>query len=333
MGVFALSRYRHLIHHQIVFDIGRLRAMNHIIVEQNDGLRHDIDGNHIAADDETTSDMAINAARDMLRWVPGIGDLARDTQGFLTDDKRGFGSGGDQVLINGKRMSGKSNTVWDELNRIQAGQVAHIEVIRGPVAGLDVRSEGLIFNVVLKEGAEASGAWQAHLWTDGHGTWRADGMVSYADTIGNVRYQASATIRPYNPNNVLWRKNRFFTPTGQLFEERFDRRFDDNDEIEFTGKASFPVKKTGSANVNIRLAEVGFASPRQVDRVAVDADGNRSAIESIVTDSLRDGFEVEVGGDIEIPAGPGKINGRFIYTRKSFDLADHGKLQPAIVRG
>jgi len=258
-------------------------------------------------------------ARDMLRWMPGIGELARDTQGFGQPAKRGFGSSGDQILINGKRMSGKSNTVWDELERIQAKQVAYIEIIRGPVAGLDVRSEGLIFNVVLKEGAGASGSWQAHMWTDGHGIWRADGMVSYSDTIGKVQYQASASYRPYNPNNVLWRNDTLSSPDGVPFEFRNDRRFDNNDEIEFAGKVSTPVKKTGMANLNVRFAELGFASPRTIARFSIDEAGNLNLIGTIHSDNNTDGFEVEVGGDIEIPMGKGKTIGRFIYSRKSFD--------------
>jgi outer membrane receptor for ferrienterochelin and colicins len=267
-------------------------------------------------------------ARDMLRWVPGIGDLTRDTQGFGTAEKRGFGSGGDQVLINGKRMSGKSNTIWDELERVQAKQVERIEVIRGPIAGLDVRSEGLIFNVVLKEGAEASGSWQAHAWTDGKGTWRTDAMVSYSDTIGDVHYQASASYRPYNPNNVLWRESTLLTPDGSPFEHRLDRRFDDNDEIEFVGKATIPVKKTGSANLNIRLAETGFESPRTIERSGIDAEGVLHPLETIVTDSVRDGFEIEFGGDVEVPVGPGNFNGRFIYTRKNFDRLERNISEP-----
>jgi outer membrane receptor for ferrienterochelin and colicins len=270
----------------------------------------------------------VMTARDMLRWVPGIGALARDTQGFGQPEKRGFGSGGDQILINGKRMSGKSNTVWDELERIQATQVAYIEIIRGPVAGLDVRSEGLIFNVVMQEGAEASGSWQAHLWTDGHGIWKADGMVSYSDTIGDVLYQASASFRPYNPNNVLWRNDTLSTPEGEPFEYRVDRRFDDNDEIEFFAKASTAVKQTGMANLNVRFADTGFSSPRTVDRFAIDDAGDLDPIGRINTESKRDGFEVEVGGDIDIPMGKGKTNGRFIYTRKSFDRVEHNINEP-----
>ena len=44
------------------------------------------------------------SAADMLRWVPGGAALLPDNRrGGFRQEKRGFGSGGDQVLINGKR--------------------------------------------------------------------------------------------------------------------------------------------------------------------------------------------------------------------------------------
>ena len=60
---------------------------------------------------------AVTAA-DMLRWVPGGAALLANNRGG--DQKRGFGSGGDQILINGKRLSGKSNNIGSAMQRIQA---------------------------------------------------------------------------------------------------------------------------------------------------------------------------------------------------------------------
>ncbi len=54
----------------------------------------------------------IVSAADMLRWVPGGAALLPDNRRRGNQqEKRGFGSGGDQVLINGKRISGKSNDI------------------------------------------------------------------------------------------------------------------------------------------------------------------------------------------------------------------------------
>ncbi|MDZ7642840.1 MAG: Plug domain-containing protein [Woeseiaceae bacterium] len=105
---------------------------------------------------------AVTAA-DLLRWVPGGAELLPSGPGRGGDDKRGFGSGGDQVLINGKRLSGKSNDIGSAMQRIQADAVARIEVIRGTAAGLDVRSEGTLINVVLNPDATGgAGSWQLH---------------------------------------------------------------------------------------------------------------------------------------------------------------------------
>ncbi|MCZ6717028.1 MAG: TonB-dependent receptor plug domain-containing protein, partial [Gammaproteobacteria bacterium] len=104
------------------------------------------------------------SAADMLRWVPGgAALLPDDRRRGRQQDKRGFGSGGDQVLINGKRISGKSNDIGSAMQRIQASIVSRIEVIRGTTAGLDVRSEGTLINVVLTEEVSGgSGSWQLH---------------------------------------------------------------------------------------------------------------------------------------------------------------------------
>ena len=65
------------------------------------------------------------------------------------------------MLINGKRISGKSNDIGSAMQRIQASIVSRIEVIRGTTAGLDVRSEGTLINVVLTEELSGGpGSWQ-----------------------------------------------------------------------------------------------------------------------------------------------------------------------------
>ena len=77
---------------------------------------------------------AVTAA-DMLRWVPGgAALLPQQRRGGNQPVKRGFGSGGDQILINGKRISGKSNDIASAIQRIQADVVSRIEVIRGTSA-------------------------------------------------------------------------------------------------------------------------------------------------------------------------------------------------------
>ena len=111
------------------------------------------DGARVTYEAEFFDTYTVVNAADMLRWVPGGAALLPDNRrrGGGQQSKRGFGSGGDQVLINGKRISGKSNDISSAMQRIQASVVSRIEVIRGTTAGLDVRSEGTLINVVLSE--------------------------------------------------------------------------------------------------------------------------------------------------------------------------------------
>ena len=94
---------------------------------------------------------------DMIRYIPG-GEMILNRRfgpgggGYF----RGFGSNDSQVLLNGRRMSGKINNMSTALARIQASQVERIELIRGNAEGLDIRNEGIIYNVILEEGAENS---------------------------------------------------------------------------------------------------------------------------------------------------------------------------------
>jgi outer membrane cobalamin receptor len=88
---------------------------------------------------------------DMIRVIPGgisIFNSLDDAQ-----QSRGLGATGAQILIDGKRMSGKANDMSTRLSRIQAEQVARIDLIRGSAEGLDIRSQGVLINVILKSDA------------------------------------------------------------------------------------------------------------------------------------------------------------------------------------
>jgi hypothetical protein len=164
----------------------------------------------------------IVSAADMLRWVPGgAALLPDDRRRRFEPEKRGFGSGGDQVLINGKRISGKSNDISSAMKRIQASVVSRIEVIRGTAPGLDVRSEGTLINVVLSEEVSAgSGSWQLHSGFYGDSP-EYDGLLSYSDSAGNLNYLVSAEFGPYNRGRDEDRFEQYFRPdTNTLFEQR-----------------------------------------------------------------------------------------------------------------
>ncbi len=74
--------------------------------------------------------------------------------------ERGLGQATENVLLNGKRLSGKSNDVITELSRIPASNVIRIEIVDG--ATLDVPGlSGQVANVVAKAaGISGQFAWR-----------------------------------------------------------------------------------------------------------------------------------------------------------------------------
>ncbi|MBT5186250.1 MAG: TonB-dependent receptor plug domain-containing protein, partial [Kordiimonadaceae bacterium] len=98
---------------------------------------------------------------DMLQAVPGVPEILtknrqQSRRNSFGGGQRGFGSGGDQILMDGKRLAGKANNIDDTLSRVSASQIDRIELIRGAASGLDVQSEGLVINIVMLEGISTS---------------------------------------------------------------------------------------------------------------------------------------------------------------------------------
>ncbi len=84
---------------------------------------------------------APRTALDMVGRIPGF-------QLEESDDKRGLGQGGANVLINGERISGKTDP-RDQLSRITAPNVVRIEIVDG--TSLDIPGlSGQVANVFTK---------------------------------------------------------------------------------------------------------------------------------------------------------------------------------------
>jgi len=92
---------------------------------------------------------------DIIERIPA-GRLLLGTTGVA--QARGVSTNDDQILINGKRLSGKTNDSRDVLGRITVDQVARIEIIRGTSPDIKISNQELLINIVLKEGDAAGGS-------------------------------------------------------------------------------------------------------------------------------------------------------------------------------
>jgi len=93
-------------------------------------------------------------AREMVERIPGF--RLNDTRD--DDESRGFGQATENVLINGQRISSKSSSAADVLERIPANTVERIELLEG--ASLDISGlSGLVVNVIAQADG-ISGTWE-----------------------------------------------------------------------------------------------------------------------------------------------------------------------------
>ncbi len=143
------------------------------------------------------------SVNDMLDRIPGI-NIARGGGGggggpgsSGGNNRRGLGMGGDQVLINGRRIAGKENEGSSQLARIPASQVDYIEIIRGTSGDLDVRGGAQVINIVLLE-AETRSSITYEVNTDHYhdDSLKPGAKIAWSGSSGGFDYLISGETEP-----------------------------------------------------------------------------------------------------------------------------------------
>lgn len=186
---------------------------------------------------------------DILEKIPGTNSLL--TSMNEASQTRGFGSAGDQILINNKRVSGKDNSIQQELDNIQARDVDYIELIRGTRSDLDVQSKGLVINVVLKQDIDASVLWSV-------GTSKTSGMsnkpiasVVYSAGVDNIKYRVGLSHK-INPT-VISSTEHFTLPDQVVSHTDIRTRHNEYKEHLLTGKLEYLHSENTAVQLNGRF--------------------------------------------------------------------------------
>ncbi len=246
-------------------------------------------------------------AKDLVDRIPGTGAILRRGQ---DNNSRGFGSNDDGVLINGKRLSGKSSESDDVLQRIRADQVERIEIIRGSSPDVKVSSQGALVNVVLKEGVRGgSGTWEAKTHITENGRMRLGGEVSYSNKQGNFEYSLQALHNPY------------------IFDIEADILISDGDENpkireieaadhywrnnEISGDIAYSFDNGDLLRLNGLLSHRRWERPWQGQTFNIDQAGIQSLQGNRMQFNGNRNFNYEIGGDYE-HAFNNKLTGKII---------------------
>jgi len=227
---------------------------------------------------------------DILEKTPGANSLLNSMNN--ASQNRGFGSAGDQILINSKRVSGKENSIAKELNNIQAKDVDYIELIRGTRSDLDVQSNGLVINVVLKKDIESAILWTLGTVKSADISRQSTGSFIYSDGIDNVKYRIglSRTINPTELSSIeqFTSPEQTHTQTNTRIRENLYKKTQLSGKIEYLHSENTAIQ----LNAIYDKIDVDATITNDIEYLVTDQQANKA----LLYDWARDKWEIS--GDI-----------------------------------
>lgn len=236
---------------------------------------------------------APRSALDMLQQVPGF--VIRDAV-----QERGLGQASGNVLLNGQRMSGKTNDVLAQLGKIPAANVTRIEIRDGATLGIPGLS-GPVANVIAKAGG-ISGSWA---WRPDVRKYFTDPQLTRAEvSISGARENIEYTLGFDNAANHSGAGGgtTIFEPDGRVREFRDENWTGESDRPRVTGTFGWTGADGDAVNLNASYQRVYF------DYVEDGVRTGPALPERIraVRQSQR-GYNREIGGDWETALGGGRL--------------------------
>ena len=236
---------------------------------------------------------APRTALDMLRQVPGFIILE-------VSEERGLGQASGNVLINGQRISGKSNDPVTELGRISAANVVRIEILDGAtlnIAGLS----GQVANIVTKAtGMKGQFEWRPEFRARNTNPLFTRGNISVSGETGPIAYTVG--LRNDAGRSGADGPTTIFDSAGTVIDFRDEVFTTDVDQPKISGSFKYdgPGSQIGNLNLSAQLFNLTFrerserTGPGQVDRIRRVRDTERE-------------HNYEVSGDYEWALGPGRL--------------------------
>ena len=232
-------------------------------------------------------------ALDMLEQVPGF--VIREAV-----QERGLGQATGNVLLNGQRLSGKSNDVLTQLSRVPAGNVVRIEIRDG--ATLDIPGlSGQVANIVTKA-TGITGQWE----------WRPDFRRYYTDpqlTRGSISMSGSHGLFDYTlglDNNAnhsgAGGPTRIYNADGSFREYRDEAWTGEVDRPRLSAKLAYKGAGGSIGNFNASWQKVFFDYVEDGTRTGPGLPDRTRSVRS-----EEGGHNYELGGDYEFGFGGGRL--------------------------
>ena len=279
----------------------------------------------------------VQNAEDMLRRLPGVQPLLDASQAGATTQSRGLGDGGDQILIDGKRLSDKGQLLV-YLRRIAPATIDHIELIRGTSDKIKVQSEGLMVNIVLKPDAakgKGVGSYEAALHWDSRGWFDWDGLISYSGKAGPVAFVVGAERNVWTPIGVTpsssgagdytnkFHQEIYYYANGAVQQVRPQYWRRDHGKQIYTAALTYDFGDGDQLRLNALYQPLPI---QQIDSANYTSYSPTGAVTEVGDDyhqNNQTSHTYDFGGELEKTIGKGTLNVIVIHTRKDQSADDY----------
>lgn len=243
---------------------------------------------------------------DFERFAPRSAfDMAEQIPGFSIrsdDGDRGLGQANTNVIINGQRISGKSNGPVSALQRIPADEVVRLEIVDG--ASLDIGGlSGQVLNVITRSTGGVTGQFRYSAeWRDKGVPFRwSDGQVSLAGGGENsewtLSFENDAGRRGDDGIELV------FDAAGQLIDTRLERSNFDSDRPTLSGSYARTASNGNVLNLTGQVQAFVFRESEDSER-----SGPISPVDRFREfRRSEDQFNYEIGADYSFKLGDGTL--------------------------
>ena len=284
---------------------------------------------------------APRTAADMVGNIPGFAITGNDV------GERGFGQAKQNVLINGRRVSGKANDAAAVLGRITAESVLRIEVVDGATLNIPGLA-GQVANVVAKVDAfSGNWNWGPEFRANGQPSWFRGSVSANGKTENGWSW--SAELGGFEFNNRNNGPGIISDGAGNLIDLRREGFSGSGDGPSLAATLSYEAPDGAIANLNVSAGSFNFVGREDSFRDPVNA-----APSTRFSNFGEDEMSGEFGADYEFDFGAGRLKlialQRYneeddLATGESFDQAgaflvdsgvralEHGESAESIARG
>ena len=258
---------------------------------------------------------------DFARFAPKNAlDMVGQVPGFVirvSGEKRGLGQASTNILVNGERLSGKSNDVIAELGRIAAANVVRIDIVDGATLNVPGLS-GQVANVIVTGRKAMSGQFE---WNP-QARWKrtepnmTNGEISVSGSAGSIDY----TIGLTNESRVNGNAGPEIVTDGS--GAIIDRRDERLDIVVEQPRLSLGLKHKGNngnlANLNASYQIYHFDG----DEISLRSGPGQPDRDRRFHEQERE-YNYELSGDYEFGLGGGRLKAIALHRFEHSPYSQH----------